>query len=166
MLTLKEIDTNIRAIKKSTHNVQDKIQVTIIACIEHGIEHGDYTQFNRLIDAMGNGVRRSDCVTYIQYVTPLNWDNKKQSFNKPRKNSRSYMLDEANKITWYDFTKDKKIKPVDCDKLLTKTKDQVYVEWMAAQDKQIQKIDKENPDTFTGDYDALRERTLKALSQV
>ena len=36
---------------------------------------------------------------------------------------------------------------------------------MAAQDKQIQKIDKENPDTFTGDYDALRERTLKALAK-
>ena len=166
MMTLKEINRNIGSIKRSSHNVQDKIQVTVIACIEHAIEHGDYTQFCRLVDAMGNGVRKSDFIYYVQSFTPLNWNNKKQCFNKPRKGGRSYMLVEANQVTWYKFTKDKKVKPVDCDKLLTKTKDQVYVEWMATQDKQIQKIDKENPDTFTGDYDALRERTLKALSQV
>ena len=103
MMTLKEINRNIGSIKKSSHNVQDKIQATIVGCIEHAMEHGDWTQFNRLIDAMGNGVRKSDCVTYIQYVTPLNWNNKKQSFNKPRKGGRSYMLDEAKTIAWYSY---------------------------------------------------------------
>tara|TARA_R110000823_G_scaffold270600_3_gene390163 strand:- start:500 stop:988 length:489 start_codon:yes stop_codon:yes gene_type:complete len=160
MLTLKEINNNINAIKKSTHNVQDKIQVTIIACIEHGIEHGDYTQFNRLIDAMGNGVRRSDCVTYIQYVTPLNWDNKKQSFNKPRKNSRSYMLDEANQITWYDFTKDKKIKPIDCDKIFNLTDAQKIAEYDKRNQKILDKIvDPDNNIPYINDLDALIARS-------
>tara|TARA_R110002012_G_scaffold311678_1_gene521362 strand:+ start:1366 stop:1866 length:501 start_codon:yes stop_codon:yes gene_type:complete len=166
MMTLKEINRNIGSIKKSSHNVQDKIQATIVGCIEHAMKHGDHTQFTRLIDAMGNGVRKSDCVTYIQYVTPLNWNNKKQCFNKPRKNGRSYMLDEAKTILWCEFTKDKKIKPIDCDKIFTKTKDEVYVEYMASQDKIIQKIDKENPESFTGNYNALQERVLKALNQV
>lgn len=153
MMTLKEINRNIGSIKKSSHNVQDKIQATIVGCIEHAMEHGDWTQFNRLIDAMGNGVRKSDCVTYIQYVTPLNWNNKKQSFNKPRKGGRSYMLDEAKTIAWYEFTKDKKIKPIDCDKIGTKTKDAVYAEYLNKQLKELEKVDPSDSDTFKGNYE-------------
>ena len=156
MMTLKEINRNIASIKRSTHNMQDKIQATIIACIEHAIEHGDWTQFNRLIDAMGIGVRRSDCVTYIQYVTPLNWNNKKQSFNKPRKGGRSYMLAEANQVTWYEFTKDKKVKPVDCDKVFNLTNEQIIAEYNKKQQKILDSVI--NPDNnvpYINDLEAL-----------
>jgi len=155
-MDIKEINRNIGSIKKSTHNMQDKIQVTAIACIEHAIEHGDYTQFCRLVDAMGNGVRKSDFIYYVQSFTPLNWNNKKQCFNKPRKGGRSYMLAEANQVTWYEFTKDKKVKPVDCDKVFNLTNEEIIAEYNKRQQKIVDSVI--NPDNnvpYINDLEAL-----------
>mgnify|MGYP003627849810 FL=1 len=165
-MDIKEINRNIVSIAKTTTNVQDKIQSTLVGCIVHalGKGNGDHTQFTRLVNAMSSGMRRSDCIMWIQLFTPLNWDKEKNAFKKPRKNGRSYMLKESQLKgnEWYS-SRDKEIKLPNCDKIFTKTKDEVFVEYMASQDKIIQKIDKENPDSFTGNYNALQERVLKAL---
>ena len=167
-MDIKEINRNIGSIAKTTTNVQDKIQLTLVGCIVHalGKGNGDHTQFTRLVNAMSSGMRRSDCIMWIQLFTPLNWDKEKNAFKKPRKNGRSYMLNEAQikGNEWYS-SRDKEIKSEDCDKIFTKTKAQVEKEawenYISQGKKRMEKIDPENP---KGDYEALKLRALEIAS--
>ena len=64
-MDIKEINRNIVSIAKTTTNVQDKIQSTLVGCIVHalGKGNGDHTQFTRLVNAMSSGMRRPDSFT-------------------------------------------------------------------------------------------------------
>ena len=162
-MDIKEINRNIGSIAKTTTNVQDKTQLTLVGCIVHalGKGNGDHTQFSRLANALSSGMRRSDCIMWIQLFTPLNWDKDKSEFKKPRKSGRSYMLKEAQLKgnEWYS-SRDKEIKPVDCDKVFNLSNEEIIAEYNKRQQKIVDRVS--NPDNnvpYINDLEALLVRS-------
>lgn len=117
MLTIKEINRTIGNIRKTTKKFNVTVQQLTLDIFTHALDHGDYTAFNRLYDAMNNGTRRKGWVVYVVDHSSLKFDNDKSTFKLPKKKALEVDFDAMNQITWHDYTTET-VKVVDLDKML------------------------------------------------
>ena len=116
-MDIKEINKKIKAVVKSLTTDQERVQTLLIDLSDHGNEHKNHTPFTTLAVGLPNGVNKEKVVGFIVSNTCLNWNNKEQRFNKPRKDNSEYNItDQSDK--WYDFKVAKEEKPYDQDKEL------------------------------------------------
>ena len=116
-MDIKEINKKIEAVVKSATTNQNKIQDILIGCSDHGNKYKNHTPFTTLAVALPKGIARDKVVGFTVANTCLNWNNKEQRFNKPRKDNSEYNITEQSG-KWFDFIVDKEIKPLDLNKEL------------------------------------------------
>ena len=113
-MDIKEINKKIEAVVKSLTTNQETVQTLLIDLSDHGNEHKNHTPFTTLAVDLPNGVNKEKVIGFIVANTCLNWNNKEQRFNKPRKDNSEYNITEQSD-KWYDFKVDKEIKPLNLD---------------------------------------------------
>jgi len=148
MLTIKEINRAIGSIRKTTKKFNATVQQLTVDIFGHALEHGDYTAFNRLYDAMSNGTRREAWVVYVVDHSSLNFDKDKSTFKLPKKEALKVDFDAMNKITWHAYTTEA-VKIVDLDKMLV----DMEVKAMRRYEKAI-----ENGDEIVGNIESFLQR--------
>jgi hypothetical protein len=116
-MNIKEINKKIKAVAKTATTNQDNIQDILIACSEHGNQHKNNTPFTTLVVALPNGIARNKVIGFIETNTCLNWNNKEQRFNKPRKDNSEYNITKTSE-KWFNFVTEKEVKPLDLNKEL------------------------------------------------
>ena len=148
MLTIKEINRAIGSIRKTTKKFNATIQQLTLDIFDHALEHGDYTAFNRLYDAMSDGTRRKGWMVYVVDHSSLNFDSDKSTFKLPKKSALKVDFDAMNKITWHSYTTEA-VKIVDLDKMLV----DMEVKAMRRYEKAI-----ENGDEIVGNVESFLQR--------
>tara|TARA_R100001082_G_C4269230_1_gene118986 strand:- start:92 stop:559 length:468 start_codon:yes stop_codon:yes gene_type:complete len=113
----KTIIAKIAGIKKSAGNLQANIVLVEIASMEHAKAHGDSTLLTRLIQALPQGVRVKALVKHIVDHTPYKFDDKLNVFVKPKKTAKTFLIDEARKVPFYEYTKET-VSAFDIDKAI------------------------------------------------
>lgn len=113
MLTLKQINSQIRSIKGKNVKLREQIHVVAVSIIGHSWEHGDATLATNLIDAMGRGLDRQALVTYFEDMGCVKWDKTKAQFgiNKKKRDSMVFDEDYLNSeavARWYDYARQTK----------------------------------------------------------
>ena len=113
MLTLKQINSQIKSIKGKNLKLRDQIHTVAVSIIGHGWEHGDATLATRLIDAMDRGLDRQSLITYFEDIGCFKWDKESTGFklNKSKRDSMVFdedYLNSENCARWYDYARDKK----------------------------------------------------------
>tara|TARA_R110002020_G_scaffold117730_1_gene269127 strand:+ start:1173 stop:1652 length:480 start_codon:yes stop_codon:yes gene_type:complete len=148
MLTIKEINRTIGNIRKTTKKFNATIQQLTLDIFDHALEHGDYTAFNRLYDAMSDGTRREGWMVYVVDHSSLNFDKDKSTFKLPKKSALRVDYDAMNKITWHAYTTEA-VKIVDLDKMLV----DMEVKAMRRYEKAM-----ENGDEIVGNVESFLQR--------
>lgn len=118
MLTIKQINSNIDNIAKAGKVADARIQDTTIGIMEHAETCGDYTAFNRLLKAFPKSGRKQAWIKYVVDHTPYNHDAKLDTFSKPKKNVRSFMINEAKAVAFWDYTVENKPEPLNAARML------------------------------------------------
>ena len=116
-MDIKEINKKIKSVVKSLTTNQETLQTLLIDLSDHANEHKNLTPFTTLVVDLPNGVNKEKVIGFIETNTCLNWNNKEQRFNKPRKDNSEYNITEQSD-KWYDFKIEKEVKPLDLNKEL------------------------------------------------
>ena len=117
-MDIKQLNKNIRSIGQRGKNLDNLIQETAIGGMAHAIEHGNNTPLTMLVCAMPKSSRQKALIKYIADHTPYNWNNEKEKFTKPKNPKRQFMLDEAKKVPFWDYTVEKEPTAIDVNKVL------------------------------------------------
>ena len=117
MLNLKEIKANIRLIKDAGDKMDIRIHETGVSVLSHAKEHGDWSEMQRLYDALPRSARRQAFVTWVKDNSPLHFDDKLGKFLKSKGNKAEYNVDGANAVPFWDYTKEI-VQTLNVDKLL------------------------------------------------
>ena len=112
MMTIKQINSNIDNIAKAGKVADARIQETTIGMMEHAEAHGDRTAFDRMLKAFPKSGRKQAWIKYVVDHTPYNHDAKLDAFSKPKKNVRSFMINEAKAVAFWDYTVENKPEPL------------------------------------------------------
>lgn len=113
MLSLNQINAQIRSIKSKNVKLREQIHVVAVSIIGHTHAHGDATVATRLIDAMGRGLDRQALVTYFEDLGCVKWDKNTAQF-KINKSKREEMVFDEEFLNseacarWYDYARSKK----------------------------------------------------------
>ena len=94
------------------------MQTTINLCAIHSNEYGDFTCFNRFIEALPKSAKTSGVTSYISDVTPLNWNSSKNVFTLPKNKDkrRPYDFKTIEAVPFWEYD-NKKIKTVNVNNL-------------------------------------------------
>ena len=117
MLNIKEINKNITLIKTAGKKLDDRVQNTLVSIFNHAEIHGDWTAIQRLYDVLPKVSRRKAFVRYTIDHSPLNFDDKLSLFAKSKNKARSWEVEKASKVAFWDYTVEI-VKAVDVDKML------------------------------------------------
>ena len=113
----KQIIAKIAGIKKAGKALQANIVAVEIASIEHAKSHGDSTLLTRLVQALPQGVRVKALVKHVVDHTPYRFDDKLNMFVKPKKTNKTFLIDEAKAVPFYEYTKET-VSTFDIDKAI------------------------------------------------
>jgi hypothetical protein len=113
----KQIIAKIAGIKKAGKALQANIVAVEIAAMVHAKQHGDSTLLTRLVQALPQGVRVKALVKHIVDHTPLKYDDKLNMFVKPKKTNKTFLIDEAEAVPFYEYTKET-VSAFDIDKAI------------------------------------------------
>ena len=91
------IATRGKALDKDIHEVG-------VAALAHAAEHGDHTAVTRLYHALPASGRKLAYKAWVEAHSPLNWNKEKEAFTLARKTVRTYMIEEANAVPFWEFT--------------------------------------------------------------
>jgi hypothetical protein len=112
-----EIVAKIAGIKRSGKSLQANIVLVELAAMEHAKAHGDNTLLTRLVQALPQGVRVKALIQHIVDHTPYRFDDKTNTFVKPKKTNKQFMIKEAEAVPFYEYTKET-VSAFDIDKAI------------------------------------------------
>jgi hypothetical protein len=118
MMTIKEINKEIRNIAEAGKTMDSRIQLTTIGMMEHAQMHGDRTAFDRMLAAFPKSGRKQAWIKYVEDHTPYNHDAKGDFFTLPKKNVRSFFIEDAKDCPFWEYTTEKKPEPLNIAKTL------------------------------------------------
>lgn len=118
MLTLKQIDAHISAIRKSGAGLDAKIHETAVAVLIHGKEHGDVSRAAKLLDAMPRSVRASALKTWFVTFSPVRFRDDGTSYLGGKADQRVWRIEAANATPFYDLKTNRDPVPFDIEKAL------------------------------------------------
>jgi len=102
----KTIIAKIAGIKKAGKALQANIVEIEIESMKHAKTHGDSTLLTRLVQALPQGVRVKALVKHIVDHTPYRFDDKLNTFVKPNKTNKQFLIKEAEAVPFYEYTKE------------------------------------------------------------
>lgn len=106
-----ELIKKIGSIGRRAAALRSDIQLVLVSTIGHAQMHGDITLTNRLLDAVGSGVRKQAIVAYAEIYGPFEWDGKEKTLkHKKRNDLPEFNEDRFNtlmEIPWQDAVKEK-----------------------------------------------------------
>jgi len=119
-MDIKTINSKIKSIKTRGKNLDKDIHETGVAIMRHAAKHHDYSAANRLVDAMPKSGRTKAFIKWFSDHTPYNWNEKEKTFKLPKNKDkrRQFMIDEAEKVPFWEYTVEKEPGEVDVDKML------------------------------------------------
>ena len=119
-MELKQIDAKIKSIKTRGKNIDKDIHETGVAIMRHAEKHHDYSAANRLVDAMPKSGRTKAFIKWFSDHTPYNWNEQEKTFKLPKNkdNRRVFLIDEAEKVPFWEYTVEKEPGEIDVDKML------------------------------------------------
>jgi hypothetical protein len=119
-MDIKQIDSKIKSIKTRGKNIDKDIHETGVAIMRHAMAHGDYSAANRLVDAMPKSGRTKAFIKWFSDHTPYNWNEQEKTFKLPKNkdNRRVFLIDEAEKVPFWEYTVEKEPGEIDVDKML------------------------------------------------
>jgi hypothetical protein len=117
MLNLKQIKHNITLINRAGQVMDERIHLTGVSILSHAKEHGDWSQMQRLYEALPKSSRRKAFEKWVCAFSPLKFDDKLGKFMKPKKTKVEYDVEGADATPFWDYTKEV-AQSLDLDKLL------------------------------------------------
>lgn len=119
-MELKQIDAKIKSIKTRGKNIDKDIHETGVAIMQHAMAHGDYTRANRLVDVLPKSGRTKAFIKWFSDHTPYNWNEQEKCFKLPKNkdNRRVFLIDEAEKVPFWEYTAEVAPGIIDVDKCL------------------------------------------------
>ena len=108
----------IKSISGRGKTLDRDMQTTINLCAIHSNSFGDFTCFNRFIEALPKSAKTSAVTSYISDVTPLNWNSSKNVFTLPKNKDkrRPYDFKTIEAVPFWEYD-NKKIKTVNVNNL-------------------------------------------------
>lgn len=106
MLTNDEIRNEIAAIGKSAASLRQIVQVVAVSIIGHAYTHGDVTQGDNLLHALGKGTDRQALVAYFEDHGPFRWVKDEAKFKLDKKRRDNGSFDEEKLLTgvqWFEY---------------------------------------------------------------
>tara|TARA_R110002124_G_scaffold246701_1_gene411817 strand:- start:161 stop:682 length:522 start_codon:yes stop_codon:yes gene_type:complete len=109
----------IKSIKGRGKTLDTDTQTAIKLCAVHSKKYGDFTCFNRLIEALPKSSKTSAITSYISDVTPLNFSSSKNVFSLPKNKEkrRPYDFETIDAVPFWEY-ETTKIKKVNVNNLL------------------------------------------------
>ena len=119
-MDIKTIDKKIKSIKTRGKNIDKDIHETGVAIMRHAMAHGDYTRANRLVDVLPKSGRTKAFIKWFSDHTPYKWNEQEKTFKLPKNkdNRRVFLIDEAEKVPFWEYTVEKEPGEIDVDKML------------------------------------------------
>jgi hypothetical protein len=119
-MDIKQINKKIKSIKNRGKSLDKDIHETGVAIMRHALQHHDYTAANRLVDAMPKSGRTKAFIKWFSDHTPYNWNEKDKVFKLPKNKDkqRAFLIDEAEKVPFWQYTAEVTPGIIDVDKCL------------------------------------------------
>lgn len=118
MLTIKQINLNIRAIAKFGLKLDIMLHETGVAIMQHAETHGDYTAVNRMLAVFPKNSRKLAYIAWFEAHTPFNYDAKLEAFKRPKNAKRAFMIEEATAVPFWEYSKEVAPKVKDIDAMI------------------------------------------------
>jgi hypothetical protein len=110
-MDLKEIDRNIKAVKRNGVAWNNLVHTTAVAILSHAQEHGDCTRALALVEAMPKSTKRAALIEWFAEYSPIgmNVKERKVRFHKPdAKAYNPFDVEKATDNPWFDRESAKK----------------------------------------------------------
>lgn len=110
----KEID----GIKNAAAKLDTRIHVAALSVASHAHEHGDVTLAQKLVEALGKGMRRNALLAWLVKFGPFAPSEDGKSVVHAK--GTEFDLESAKAQPWYDFKQEPAFRPFDLDAMLEK----------------------------------------------
>lgn len=107
-LTAKNAPEKLEKALQNIKTMKASVQVALVGCLLHAIEHKDYTLCNTLVeklaDGQGRGIRYAAMVQWIEKFVGIAFDKEQNKFlGKFNAEKAKAKLEEAKAAAWWDF---------------------------------------------------------------
>ena len=119
-MDIKTINAKIKSIATRGKSLDKDIHETGVAIMRHAEKHHDYSAANRLVDALPKSGRTKAFIKWFSDHTPYNWNNEEKCFKLPKNKDkrRQFLIEEAEKVPFWEYTVEKEPGEIDVDKLI------------------------------------------------
>jgi len=119
-MDIKTINAKIKSIATRGKSLDKDIHETGVAIMQHAEKHHDYSAANRLVDALPKSGRTKAFIKWFSDHTPYNWNEKEKTFKLPKNKDkrRVFLIDEAEKVPFWEYTVEVTPGTIDVDKCL------------------------------------------------
>lgn len=119
MSSKKDILKRITSIRNRGARMDRDIHETGVLCLEHARDHGDVTLATKLVDAMPKSSRRKALIAWFTNHGPMRYSAKNEQFTlKKQRQPSDFLVDEANTVPFWEFTKERTPAKYDLEKAI------------------------------------------------